>query len=159
MRLFTTRRAWTAEAVKQVRAHQAKAADQAAMADMEDLFGSEAESEAERKGAADGELRGWAHGASGCFPAGGAAPGNVMPPRSCPAPPACPAVPASPWRRAPILRLEGQGPAWARGGVDGRTCGLRPSVYTWPIEGVTVNKWRSVQLPIGRHNARCERAS
>lgn len=51
MRLFTTRRAWTAPAVKQARVDQAKAADPAAMADMEDLFGSEAESEAERKGA------------------------------------------------------------------------------------------------------------
>lgn len=56
MRLFTTCRTWTAlaPAVKQVRADQAKAADQAAMADMEDLFGSEAESEAERKGATGG---------------------------------------------------------------------------------------------------------
>lgn len=54
MRLFTTRRVWTGRAVKQARADQAKAADQAAMADMEDLFGSEAESEAERKGAAGG---------------------------------------------------------------------------------------------------------
>lgn len=103
MRLFTTRRVWTGLAVKQARAEQAKAADQAAMADMEDLFGSEAESEAERKGAADGragELRGWAHGASGCFSAGGAAPGDAKSPSSCPAPPACPAVPASPGETA-----------------------------------------------------------
>lgn len=159
MRLFTTRRAWTAEAVKQARADQAKAADQAAMADMEDLFGSEAESDAERKGAAGGELRGWAHRALDCFPAGGAAPGNVVPPRSRPAPPACPAVPASPGRRARSLRLEGQGPAWVRGGAKGRTCGLRPSVYTRPIEGLAVNKWRPVQLPFGRDNVPCERAS
>lgn len=43
-----------APAVKQARVGQAKAADRAAMADMEDLFGSEAESEAEHKGAAGG---------------------------------------------------------------------------------------------------------
>lgn len=90
MRLFTTRRAWTAPAVKQARVDQAKAADPAAMADMEDLFGSEAESEAERKGAEGGELRGWVHGAAGCFPAGGAVPGNVIAPTLLPSAPCMP---------------------------------------------------------------------
>lgn len=71
---------------------------------------------AQRCGERAGGLRGWAHGVPGCFPAGGAPPGTVMLPRSCPAPPACPAVPASPRRRARSLRLEGQEPAWARGG-------------------------------------------
>lgn len=108
---------------------------------------------AQRCGERAGGLRGWAHGVSGCFPAGGAPPGTVVLPRSCPAPPACPAVPASPRRRARSLRLEGQGPAWARGVAGGGSCpgtgDLCPAVHTWPEEG-----WRRLSsLFIGPDNA------
>lgn len=142
MRLFTTRRVWTGLAVKQARAEQAKAADQAAMADMEDLFGSEAESEAERKGAADGRAGGRASSADGHMGRRVAFRPEARR-RATRSPQAlaqrplharrCPPLPGRPPRSQ---CLEDQGPAWTPGGAEGRTCGLRPSVHTWPIERV-----------------------
>lgn len=159
MRLFTTRRTWTAPAVKQFEPTRPRPRTKLLWRTWRTCSVAKLRAKPSAKVRRAGELRGWAHGASGCFPTGGAAPGNVVPPRSCPAPPACPAVPTSPRRRARSLCLEGQGPARTRGGAEGKTSGLRPSVHTWPIEGVTVNKWRPVQLPMGRDNAPSERAS